>query len=75
MLAADAKRLHVFVRILRDGEVLATVEQICLPVDMKAGKTCPAAPEVLALLLPIAQAHQALERPAAAGRFTGQRKA
>ena len=74
VLAADAKRLHVFVRILRDGEVLATVEQICLHVDMKAGKTCPAAAEVLALLGPIAKAHQALERPASAGRFTGQRR-
>ena len=75
VLSADEKRLHVFVRILRDGEVLATVEQMCLHVDMKAGKTCAASAEVLALLLPIAQAHQALERPASAGRFTGQRKA
>ena len=75
VLAADDKRLHLFVRILRDGEVLATVEQMCLHVDMKAGKTCPAAAEVLALLMPIATAHGALERPAAAGRFTGQRRA
>ena len=73
VLAADDKRLHVFVRILREGEVLATVEQMCLHVDMKAAKTCPAAAEVLALLRPIAAAHERLERPASAGRFTGQR--
>ena len=41
---------------------------------MKAGKTCAAAPEVLAVLKPIADAHAALPRPASAGRFTGQRK-
>jgi carnitine 3-dehydrogenase len=75
VLAADDKRLHVFVRILRGDEVLATVEQMCLHVDMKAGKTCPAAPEVLALLHPIAAAHVGLERPASAGRFVGQRRA
>ena len=73
VLAADDKRLHVFVRILRGGEVLATVEQMCLHVDMMAGKTCPAAQAVLALLRPIAAAHERLERPASAGRFTGQR--
>ena len=73
VLAADDKRLHVFVRILREGEVLATVEQMCLHVDMMAGKTCPAAQAVLALLRPIAAAHERLERPASAGRFTGQR--
>ena len=74
VLVMDEKRLHVFVRLVRDGVEVATVEQMCLHVDMKAGKTCPAAAEVLARLLPIAEAHKALSRPEAAGRFTGQRK-
>ena len=73
VLGADEKRLHLFTTLLRGGEAVATVEQMCLHVDMKAGKTCPAAPEVLAKLMPIAEAHKALPRPAAAGRFTGQR--
>lgn len=74
VLAADEKRLHTFIRILRGDEVVASVEQMCLHVDMKAGKTCAAAPEVLAKLMPIAEAHKALPRPEAAGRYTGQRK-
>ena len=74
ILSADEKRLHIFVRILKDGAPVATIEQMCLHVDMTAGKTCPAAAEVLAKLLPIAEAHKALSRPEAAGRFTGQRK-
>lgn len=75
VLAADEKRLHIFIRILREGQPVATVEQILLHVDMKAGRTCSAAPEVLARLMPIAEAHKALPRPDAAGRFVGQRKA
>ncbi len=75
VLASDEKRLHTFVRILKDGVPVATVEQMCLHVDMKAGKACAAAPEVLAKLGPIAVAHAALPKPEAAGRFTGQRRA
>jgi carnitine 3-dehydrogenase len=62
VLHADDKRLHVFIRILRGEEAVATLEQMLLHVDMKAGRTCPAAPEVL-------------PRPDAAGRHVGQRKA
>ena len=75
VLASDEKRLHTFVRILKDGVAVATVEQMCLHVDMKAGKTVPAAAEVLAKLAPITAAHALLPKPEAAGRFTGQRRA
>lgn len=75
VLSADEKRLHVFIRIQRGDEVVASLEQMLLHVDMKAGKTCPAAPEVLARLMPIAEAHKTLPQPAAAGRHVGQRKA
>ena len=74
VLAADEKRLHIFTRLIKAGSPVATVEQMLLHVDMRAGKTCPAAPEVLARLLPIAAAHQALPRPDVAGRHVGQRK-
>ena len=74
VLGMDDKRLHIFIRILREGQPVATIEQMCLHVDMKAGKTCAAAPEILATLRPIAEAHAALPKPEAAGRFTGQRK-
>jgi carnitine 3-dehydrogenase len=72
VLMADAKRLHLFVRLSRDGAPVASVEQMCLHVDMKAGKACPAAPDVLQRLRPIAAAHQGLARPEGAGRFVGQ---
>ena len=75
VLAADEKRLHIFITLLCRDTPVATVEQMCLHVDMATGKTCAAAPDVLARLMPIAQAHMGLQRPVAAGRFTGQRKA
>jgi carnitine 3-dehydrogenase len=74
ILHADEKRLHVFVRIVKGDEVVATLEQMLLHVDMKAGKTCPAPQSILDRLLPIAKAHAALEKPASAGRHVGQRK-
>ncbi len=74
VLSADDKRLHIFTRILKDGAPVATVEQMLLHVDMKAGRTCAAAPEVLARLMPIAKAHEALPRPESVGRHVGQRK-
>ncbi|MGB5836851.1 MAG: thioesterase family protein, partial [Albidovulum sp.] len=74
VLSHDEKRLHVFIRIIRGDEVVASLEQMYLHVDMKAGRACPAAPEVLARLTPIAETHKALPRPDAAGRYAGQRK-
>ncbi len=74
VLSADEKRIHTFMRIQKGDEVVATLEQMLLHVDMKAGKTCPASPAVLAKLLPIAEAHKDLPRPDAAGRHVGQRK-
>jgi carnitine 3-dehydrogenase len=75
VLSADEKRLHVFIRIEREGMAVASIEQMLLHVDMKAGRTCPAAAEVLARLMPIATAHAPLPRPDAAGRAVGQRRA
>ncbi len=72
VLMADEKRIHLFTRILRGDNMVATVEQMLLHVDMAAGRSCPAAPEVLARLMPIAAAHAGLPRPGPAGRFTGQ---
>ncbi|MDR7123567.1 carnitine 3-dehydrogenase [Pseudotabrizicola sp. 4114] len=73
VLAADEKRLHLFIRILRNGQPVATLEQMLLHVDMARGKTCAAPQAILDRLLPIAQAHAALPRPEAAGRHVGQR--
>lgn len=73
VLAADEKRLHLFVRIARGDEVVATLEQMLLHVDMGAGKVCAAPESILAKVRPIAAAHAGLARPAEAGRNVGQR--
>jgi carnitine 3-dehydrogenase len=73
VLSADEKRLRVFVTIARGDDVVATVEQMLLHVDMAAGKTCPASPAVLARLMPMAEAHKALPAPVDAGRAIGRK--
>ena len=73
VLSADEKRIHLMTILRRDETVVATIEQMVLHVDMKTGKTCPAAPEVLARLLPIAHSHASLPRPDFVGRHVGQR--
>ncbi|MFN6979105.1 MAG: thioesterase family protein, partial [Gemmobacter sp.] len=75
VLHADDKRLHVWVRIVRGDDVIATIEQMLLHVDMKAGRACPAPRRILDRLEPIAAAHAALPRPEGAGRHVGQRRA
>jgi carnitine 3-dehydrogenase len=74
VLAADEKRLHVFISIQKDGVDVATIEQMLLHVDMAAGRAVPAPAVILDRVMPIAASHVSLPRPAAAGRFTGQRK-
>ena len=74
ILMADEKRIHAFISILKDGSPVATLEQMYLHVDMKAGKTVPAPQSILDRVMPIAAAHAALPRPAAAGRHVGQRR-
>jgi carnitine 3-dehydrogenase len=74
IISADEKRFRGFVRIMKGETCVATVEQLCLHVDMKAGKTVPAAPEVWAKLQAIATAHAGLGLPEGAGRAVGQKR-
>ena len=74
ILSSDEKRIHVFMRILKGSDPVATVEQILLHVDMNAGKTVPAPDMILANLRPLTKAHATLPRPESAGRSVGQRK-
>ncbi len=74
VLAVDEKRLHAMINIQRGDEIVARLEQMFLHVDIKAGRACPAPADVLARLTAIAEAHKDLPRPAAAGRYVGQRK-
>lgn len=75
VLAADAKRLHLFHRLHRaaDDAVLATAEHMLLHVALTDGKVCPARPDIADRLAALAQAHAGLPRPAEAGRAVGMR--
>ena len=70
ILTADDKRLHVWQTLYRadDDTVAATGEHMYLHVDAKAGRACPALPEIRAKLDPIVAAHSGLRRPDNAGR-------
>jgi acyl-CoA thioester hydrolase len=74
ILGLDAKRVHIFNTLHRqdDGTLLATNEQMLANIDTSdpvAGpRTAPFSPLVAGHLLPLAQAHASLPRPANAGR-------
>lgn len=74
ILGVDAKRVHLFHRLHRqdDGTLLATNEQMLANIDASnpatGPKTAPFVPAVAALLVPLAQSHASLPRPANAGR-------
>jgi carnitine 3-dehydrogenase len=73
VLGADEKRIHIFARINRtaDEALLATVEQMLLHVDTKAGRAAAARPDVLARAQQLAEAHGAITWPERAGRRIG----
>ena len=77
MLAADAKRMHIFQTATReaDGVVVATGEQMLLHVDTKAGRACPTEGEMQDRLLRIAAAQAALPQPPEVGRHVGAKRA
>jgi acyl-CoA thioester hydrolase len=73
LLAHDARRLHYFHEMYHaaDGYLAATNELMSLHVGAATRRAAPMAPEVLARLARIQQAHDALPRPADAGRRIG----
>jgi carnitine 3-dehydrogenase len=68
LVGADEKRLHLFHRITRDGDVLATAEQMLLHVDTTRGRVSPARPEVLDRIRAMAAVHSSLPAPDGLGR-------
>jgi carnitine 3-dehydrogenase len=73
LLDLDEKRLHFFHALYhgRDGELLATAEQMLLHVDMTVPRSAPIAPEVFEALQAIMAAHKDLPKPEQAGRRIG----
>ena len=75
IVLADAKRLHVFycMHAAEDDRLLATQEAMYLHVNMQSGKVVAAEVAATSGLMAMADAHAALVKPEAAGRFVGQR--
>ena len=71
VLGADEKRIHIFVRIARDGTLLATTEQMLLHVDTNAGRATAAPPHVLERVQALVEVHSSLPWPERAGRRIG----
>jgi carnitine 3-dehydrogenase len=69
VLGVDAKRVHLVHSMEHgvDGGLLATVEQMLLHVDMRAGRAVPILPPVAAALSAIAAAHATLPTPPQVG--------
>ena len=72
ILSVDPKRLHVFHRLHRGDEVIATSEQMHLHVDTGTARAVPVDPELQAKLEAIRRAQSNLKPPPGAGRHIGQ---
>ena len=71
----DAKRLHVFLRMLdAEGAELATSEQMLMGIDTASGRAAPFHAPVSERIERLGVAHEALARPAAIGRPIGLRR-
>jgi carnitine 3-dehydrogenase len=68
LIGTDEKRLHLFHRVMRGDELLATAEQMLLHVDTAKGRVSPAPPDVLARIRSMADAHASLPLPDGVGR-------
>lgn len=77
ILPSDGKKLHTFMWLYRasDDALLATCEHLMLHVSSTEGKSVPPLPEIMVKLQPLIDAHAKLEKPEAAGRSVGQKKA
>jgi acyl-CoA thioester hydrolase len=73
ILGYDQKRLHLFHTMhLGDApDAVATTEQMQANYDMKAGRTAPFLPEVLAKIEAIQRRQAEMPRPAYVGRVIG----
>ncbi|MGI9658992.1 MAG: thioesterase family protein [Gaiellaceae bacterium] len=73
LLDHDAKRIHGIQMMYHDesGELAATSEFISMHIDRETRRSAPMAPELLARLSDVANAHSELPRPAQVGRVIG----
>ncbi len=67
VLGADAKRLHLFHRMVHRGAVVATQEAMLLHVDLDSGRVAPMADALAVRFAALAAEHATIPRPAEAG--------
>ena len=67
VLGSDAKRLHIFHTMSRDGEMLCTGEQMLVHVDTAAGRSAPLLPGPAAAVAAVTAAHASMPVPPQAG--------
>ena len=63
VLGSDAKRLHIFHTMYRDGETLCTGEQMLVHVDTTAGRSAPVLPGPAAAVAAVTAAHASMPVP------------
>jgi len=73
LLDHDAKRIHYVQEMFHaeEGWLAATMEAICMHVDMRAKRSTPFPPEMLARIAAMHAAHQGLPVPSQVGRRIG----
>lgn len=74
MIDYDAKRMHLFVEVLKDGALAATCEQMLMNVDLKNRRSTPYPNWAQARMATMQQAHEALPRPTQLGAPIGIRR-
>ena len=67
VLGSDAKRLHIFHTMYRDGELLCTGEQMLVHVDTAAGRSAPVLGGPAAAVAAVTAAHASMPVPPQAG--------
>jgi carnitine 3-dehydrogenase len=72
-LAGAGKKMHLFHRMLRGDDLLATGEHMLIHVSLKTRKASEPEGRVAALLAKVAGAHAALPKPEGAGAAVGVR--
>ena len=73
VLSGAGKKLHLWHEMREGTRLLATGEHFLLHVSLETRKPSDAAPQIVAALARVAQAHEALPVPDGAGRAVGQR--
>jgi acyl-CoA thioesterase FadM len=76
ILGLDAKKLHIFHQMFhaKNGDLLATTEQMLVHVDMSKGEACEIEPAVENILAKIWACHQKLPTPRQKGRIMAIKK-